>query len=31
VRHIVSELRPFAAEFTLGCHNVAPILLIAGA
>jgi hypothetical protein len=31
VGDVVSELRPFAAEFTLGCHRVAPILLVAGA
>ena len=31
VRDVISELRPFAAEFTLGCHGIAPILLIAGA
>jgi hypothetical protein len=25
VGDVVSELRPFAAEITLGCHDVAPI------
>lgn len=27
VRDVVSELRPFAAKITFGCHRIAPILV----